>query len=333
MNLKEYVFILENYNCNKNCPYCIAKMNKNHVSSFENEIKNLQEKIKEYQEKNIKFDYFILSGNGEPSLYTKNELQKIKDIVEKSKIFKDYRIQTSGNLFQEKEKLTIFSKWIKEITVVSSYAEEDQSFYKYQTNYINSKTFLKSKRIRVNIVLLKNNINKINKYINFYTNLNCVETIALKILDNSHNETKESMWINQNAISHKEIDKIIDMIKKDNKFITFSNKRFIFNTINNKRLTIHYSNNNTYDEINLKNKFNWHNRLIKKGVYGEFSKVIEEVEEAKEALEQNNRLMYLIELSDIIGAIEKIAENHSLTLEDLINFSNKVKESKKYENV
>ena len=41
--------------------------------------------------------------------------------------------------------------------------------------------------------------------------------------------------------------------------------------------------------------------------------------------------MYLIELSDIVGAIEGIAENYNLSLEDLINFSNKVKESKKNE--
>lgn len=86
-----------------------------------------------------------------------------------------------------------------------------------------------------------------------------------------------------------------------------------------------------YDVTNLKKEFKWHNRPIKKGIYGEFSKVEEEVDEAREALEQNNHLMYLIELSDIIGAIEKIAENHGLSLEDLINFSNKVKESKKDE--
>ena len=41
--------------------------------------------------------------------------------------------------------------------------------------------------------------------------------------------------------------------------------------------------------------------------------------------------MYLIELSDIIGAIEGIAENYGLTLEELITFSDKVKESKRHE--
>ncbi len=113
--------------------------------------------------------------------------------------------------------------------------------------------------------------------------------------------------------------------------MTFDNKRFIFKTKNNKILSIHYSFRNTYDKINIKKEFKWHNKDIEKGVYGEFSKVIEETQEASDALEQNNYLMYLIELSDIVGAIEGIAENYNLSLEDLINFSNKVKESKKNE--
>ena len=45
----------------------------------------------------------------------------------------------------------------------------------------------------------------------------------------------------------------------------------------------------------------------------------------------NNDEASIKELSDIIGAIEKIAVNHGLSLEDLINFSNKVKGSKKDE--
>lgn len=331
MHLKDYVFVLGNYNCNKRCPYCIAKMNMKNTDSFEEEIKGLEEGIKKYKDNNTTFEHFILSGNGEPSLYSEKDLKRIKDIVEKSKIFKDYRIQTSGNLFSEKEKIKLFSNWIKEITVISDNPLEDQEFYKYSKNYISSKTFLESKRIRVNIVLLKSNILKLRKIINHYADMKSVETIALKILDNSNNGSSESIWIDNNAIKHSEIDNILEIVKEENRLITFENKRFIFNTPNGKLLTIHYSENNTYDEINLKKRFSWHNRPIKKGVYGEFSKVEEEVDEARDALEQNNHLMYLIELSDVIGAIEKIAENHGLTLDDLIRFSKKVKESKKYE--
>lgn len=331
MNLKEYVFVLGSYKCNKNCPYCIAKMNKEETNNFDEELKQLEYNIEKYKQKEINFEQFILSGNGETSLYSIKELSKIKNIVESSKIFKDYRIQTSGNLFFEKNKLELFSNWIKEITVMSFNPLEDQKFYNYSKSYLNQESFLQSTRIRVNIVLLKNNINRINELINNYTSLNNVETIALKILDNSNNESEQSKWIDKNAITYDDIDEILEIVKRDNKYIEYSNKRYVFNTKNNKLLTIHYSKKNEYDEINLKGHFNWHNRPIKKGVYGEFSKIEEEVDEAREALEQNNHLMYLIELSDVIGAIEKIAENHGLTLDDLIRFSKKVKESKRCE--
>ena len=86
------------------------------------------------------------------------------------------------------------------------------------------------------------------------------------------------------------------------------------------------------NQIDLEEKPSvWHKRKIKKGVYGEFSKVLEEVEEAQDALEQGNHLMYLIELSDILGAIEGIANKHNLSLSDLKAFSDKVKEQKRDE--
>lgn len=331
MKLKDFVFVLNSFKCNKNCPYCIAKMNNNYIENLNDEIKNLEKDILEYQSKNIKFEHFILSGNGETSLYDLKVLNKIKNIVEDSKIFDDYRIQTSGNLFLEDEKLELFENWIKEITVVSDNPSEDKKFYKYKRDYLNSSNYLNSTRIRVNIVLLKYNFNRLNKIINYYTLQNNVETIALKILDNSFNDSKESLWILNNAIPYSEISKILKVVKNKNRFMTFDNKRFIFKTKNNKILSIHYSFENTYDKINIKKEFKWHNKDIEKGVYGEFSKVIEETQEASDALEQNNYLMYLIEFSDIVGAIEGIAENYNLSLEDLINFSNKVKESKKNE--
>ena len=331
MNLKDFVFVLGNYKCNKSCPYCIAKMNANTLESFEVELSRLESDICGYKEKGIIFEHFILSGNGEPSLYSEDELKRIKDLVETSGLFRDFRIQTSGNLFFEKNKLNLFSNWIKEITVISFDSKKDKDFYKYSKSYLDSKSFLDTNRIRVNIVLLKENIDDLKNMIESYTNMSNVETIALKILDDSNNDTKESNWIKEHSIRHSEIDKIINIVKQVCSFDTFYKRRFIFTTSNKKMLTIHFAEKNVYDQINLKQHFSWHNRPIKKGVYGEFSKVEEEVDEAREALEQNNSLMYLIELSDVIGAIEKVAENHGLSLQDLINFSRKVKESKKYE--
>ena len=65
----------------------------------------------------------------------------------------------------------------------------------------------------------------------------------------------------------------------------------------------------------------YHINRIEKGVVGELSKIYEEVEEIKDAENQQCKLMVLIELSDLVGAIESYLEKHhqSLTLEDLIS--------------
>jgi NTP pyrophosphatase (non-canonical NTP hydrolase) len=62
----------------------------------------------------------------------------------------------------------------------------------------------------------------------------------------------------------------------------------------------------------------YHNKIIPKGVLGEFSKIREEFLEAEDAIEQNNKVMILIELSDLLGAIEQYTAKYNITLEDLI---------------
>jgi N-acyl-D-aspartate/D-glutamate deacylase len=63
----------------------------------------------------------------------------------------------------------------------------------------------------------------------------------------------------------------------------------------------------------------YHFNKILKGTYGEASKIEEEFNEFIDALEQDNNLMALIELSDLLGAIKGYLENHhpSITLFDL----------------
>lgn len=64
----------------------------------------------------------------------------------------------------------------------------------------------------------------------------------------------------------------------------------------------------------------YHLREIKpQGVIGEFSKIEEELDEVREAIEQNNKIMTLIELSDLIGAIEHYSLNKfGISLNDLV---------------
>lgn len=67
----------------------------------------------------------------------------------------------------------------------------------------------------------------------------------------------------------------------------------------------------------------YHLKSIPKGKVGELSKIYEELLEAYEAESQDSALMVLIELSDLIGAIDRYLQNHhpSFQLDDLIKMS------------
>lgn len=75
--------------------------------------------------------------------------------------------------------------------------------------------------------------------------------------------------------------------------------------------------------------FGYHRRKIKKGKNGEFSKIEEELMEFKDALEQNNPVMALVELSDLIGSIELWLEKHhpTININDLVEMKNATKRS------
>lgn len=75
----------------------------------------------------------------------------------------------------------------------------------------------------------------------------------------------------------------------------------------------------------------FHTQPIKKGQYGELSKIQEELDEAFDAEKQGIDLMLLIELSDIIGAVEGVAKKYNFTLDQLIQFSKVRKKVAEYE--
>lgn len=66
----------------------------------------------------------------------------------------------------------------------------------------------------------------------------------------------------------------------------------------------------------------YHLREIEKGELGSVSKVIEELQEYEDALDQNSTIMCHVELADVYGALEALAETHDLSMDDLKIFSN-----------
>lgn len=72
----------------------------------------------------------------------------------------------------------------------------------------------------------------------------------------------------------------------------------------------------------------YHKVNIEKGVLGEYSKIIEEIDELEDAASQNAKVLVICELCDLIGAIEAFAEKQfNLTLDDLIQMKDMTKES------
>ena len=66
----------------------------------------------------------------------------------------------------------------------------------------------------------------------------------------------------------------------------------------------------------------YHKTYIRKGVLGHASKIQEEFEEFKDAYDQGSPVMELVELSDLLGAIEAYSLNHyDIELEDLIKMT------------
>ncbi len=67
----------------------------------------------------------------------------------------------------------------------------------------------------------------------------------------------------------------------------------------------------------------YHQTKITKGIVGEVSKIKEELQELEDALQQNNPVMALVELSDICAAIIEFLEKHhpSLKIIDIITMA------------
>jgi phosphoribosyl-ATP pyrophosphohydrolase len=72
----------------------------------------------------------------------------------------------------------------------------------------------------------------------------------------------------------------------------------------------------------------YHKNKIIKGELKEFSKIVEEFSELVDAYEQGDKVLQICEMTDLIGAIGLYSKDKfNLTIEDLIDFSNKTKEA------
>lgn len=73
----------------------------------------------------------------------------------------------------------------------------------------------------------------------------------------------------------------------------------------------------------MKNNIGYHKNFIKKGIFGELSKIYEEVDELKDSEDQGSKIMILLELSDIVGSIDGYLKKYypNLDINDLYKMS------------
>lgn len=215
---KELEIILSDFSCDKNCPYCTAKITQ--WEMVKDDIHMLSLYVGQLKELGYQFHYVTIGGNGEP---TKHSIKKLREIVE---LFDDYdipvkRVLTSGNVFREEERekyeLFISHGWVFEVTTTSIDTDLDRKILGYNHNYFQSEAFSKA-RIRLNYVLLKSNfptmIDEIQEFFKRYPN---IETLALKLLNVNTKtglvDNPRSSWIVENAISkdqREEVKKLLD---------------------------------------------------------------------------------------------------------------------------
>ena len=70
----------------------------------------------------------------------------------------------------------------------------------------------------------------------------------------------------------------------------------------------------------------YHLRTIEtQGVFGETSKIREELEELEEAIEQQNPILAMVEMADLYGALEAVAKRFCVSMSDIAKMSDATK--------
>ena len=231
-----FIYTLKNFKCNKHCPYCIAKI---HRQRKPEDIEMLPEYLQTEKDAGKVFDEFVLSSNGEPTMYSVEKLQFIVDTVNNSGMFKTKRVQTSGMLYAFPDKLAVFDGWLKEITVVDTTFEKDSAILKYKRDYF--KKAFRVGELRSNLVILKDLSSVLQ---NIETLLLYSDTVALKVLDGSNS------WIRDTALPWESADELVRLVSTQYGEPQYnpSQGRYIW-LYNNKAITMSYGKKTGHDVI------------------------------------------------------------------------------------
>ncbi len=206
--------ILGSYMCNKNCPYCIAKNNQK-FSTCDN-LESLDEILNELMENNIKFKRFVLSGNGEPSFYSLEDLELIKEcLIKYRNLFEIVRVHSSGNIFSEEDKFNLFNLTDLplefEILRVALNSDVDMKVLGYSEDYLKSLLF-RNGNIKCDIALTDYlECSDLSLQLNdFLKNNPSIKKVRFKrLLVGDNDTTKQAKWVKEHSLDEDAIQKVI----------------------------------------------------------------------------------------------------------------------------
>lgn len=219
---KELEIILGSYDCDKDCPYCTAKITR--WDKVEDNLTLLGFNVAQLKELGYTFKYVTLGGNGEPTKYSYNQLKKIVQM------FRGWdgsvkKVLTSGNIFrpenEDKYRLFVDNGWLFECTVTSSDIRVSNQEQGYDFDYLSTDAF-KDARVRMNLALIKGRdyVSEANELLSRYPN---IEMLCLKLL-NVNTRTGEvdngySKWVVDNAIPKEQRDLVADRLNRAYRYV------------------------------------------------------------------------------------------------------------------
>jgi len=216
--INNLTLVLGSYKCDKNCPYCIAKNNQKF--SMNDSLDDLDYILQDLVTNNIRLKRFVISGNGEPSMYDYSDLLKIRNaLVSNSNLFNTIRIHSSGNIFFEEDKFNLFNSINLplefEFLRVSLDSDLDMNILGYKNDYLKSPLLKKSKSIKCDIAFTDYfDISNIKEDLdNFLQNNPNISKIRFKkLLVGDKETTRQAEWVREHSIDEVSISKIIETL-------------------------------------------------------------------------------------------------------------------------
>lgn len=203
--MDSFAILLDSFECDRICPYCIAKNDQKFNFESLEDYDNLEKIFKDFTKENIHFKMAVIFGNGEPTLYPYETLERLLNLIIKYKhLFDRIDYYTSGLVFHEKDKFELYNNSINMglettfvICIVSFNQDLDQKILKHKKLYFND-NFKKAHNIKLSICMNEFlNLKTLRKdLIDFATKYPNVKTYYFKRLRPGENcNTSQYKWV------------------------------------------------------------------------------------------------------------------------------------------